>query len=340
MHRLTQLGALALALGLLIQTGTHAQQPRVRAAGGTPTIDELISLKRAGSAAISPNGQWVAYTVRDTNWDENAYHTEIWLADVKSGELRQLTSHAKKSSTSPAWSPDSTKLAFATDRDDKRQVYLIDPRGGEARKLTSVEEGVGGFAFAPDGKSLAFTSTDPKTDADKDREKTFGDFDVIGEGYRMSHLWVFDIATGKTRRLTSGAFTVGQFNWSPDGTQIAFDHRVNSAEHQRRDGRHLRRLRRRRQGPPARHAGGRRLRPRVVARRIEDRLRVGDDAGVLLPQHRDRRRPRRRRAHREHQRRLRRGSLHRPLDARRDLLQRLARARRRSSTASIPRPGR
>jgi dipeptidyl aminopeptidase/acylaminoacyl peptidase len=228
MHRLTQLGALAFALGLLIQTGTHAQQP-ASAASGTPTIDELISLKRAGSPAISPNGQWVAYTVRDTNWDENAYHTEIWLADVKSGELRQLTSHAKKSSTSPAWSPDGTRLAFAADRDDKRQVYLIDPRGGEARKLTSVDEGVGEFAFAPDGKSLAFTSTDPKTDADKDREKKFGDFDVIDEGYRMSHLWVFDIATGKTRRLTSGAFTVGQFNWSPDGTQIAFDHRVNGA---------------------------------------------------------------------------------------------------------------
>ena len=150
-------------------------QPCPRAGSGaapeTPTIDELISLKRAGSATISPNAQWVAYTVRDTNWDENAYHTEIWLADAKSGELRQLTSHAKKSSTSPTWAPDSSTLAFATDRDDKRQVYLIDPRGGEARKLTSAEEGVGGFAFSPDGKSLAFTSADPKTDADKDREK-------------------------------------------------------------------------------------------------------------------------------------------------------------------------
>ena len=200
-----------------------------QAQGQAPTIDQLISLKRAGSPAISPNGQWVAYTVRDTNWDDNAYHTEIWLADAKSGELRQLTNHAKKSSTSPAWSPDSTKLAFATDRDEKRQIYVIDPRGGEARKLTSVEDGVGSFAWAPDGKSFAFTSTEPKTDADKEREKKFGEFDVIGEGYRMSHLWVFDLATQKARRLTSGAFTVGQFSWSPDGTQIAFDHRVNSA---------------------------------------------------------------------------------------------------------------
>lgn len=194
-----------------------------------PTIDQLISLHRAGSPAISPNGSWIAYTVRDTNWDDNSYHTEIWLADVESGATRQLTSNSKKSSTSPAWSPDSRLLAFASDRDDKRQIYLIDPRGGEARKLTSAEEGVGSFAWAPDGRSIAYTMTDPKTDSDKTREKTYGDFDVIGEGYRMSHLWIFDVAARQSRRLTRGAFTVGQFAWSPDATRIAFDHRINPA---------------------------------------------------------------------------------------------------------------
>src|SRR6476646_761263 len=161
--------------------GTRAQRQT------TPTIDQLISIERLGTPAISPNGESVAYVVRAANWDDNTYHSEIWLADVKSGETRQLTNNPKKSSTSPAWSPDGRTLAFATDRDEKRQVYVIDPKGGEARKLTSVEEGVGSFAWAPDGTSIAFTSTDPKTDADKDREKTYGDFDVIGEGYRMSH---------------------------------------------------------------------------------------------------------------------------------------------------------
>jgi dipeptidyl aminopeptidase/acylaminoacyl peptidase len=218
--------ALAAAAAILLL----GHQAFIRAqASQTPTIDQLISLERVGSPAIAPSGQWMAYTVRDTNWDENSYHTEIWLADAKTGETRQLTSNPKKSSTSPVWSPDSRTLAFATDREDKRQIYTIDPRGGEARKLTSVEEGIGAFAWAPDGTSIAFTSMDPKSEADKEREKKYGDFDVIGEGYRMSHLWVFDMATRKARRLTSGAFTVGQFNWSPDGREIAFDHRINSA---------------------------------------------------------------------------------------------------------------
>ena len=211
---------------------TRAQGPSTasgQAGGATPTIDELISLKRAASPAISPDGRIVAYTVRETNWDDNSYHTEIWLADAASGATRPLTNHPKKSSTSPEWSPDGSTIAFATDRDDKRQIYVIDPRGGEARKVTSVEDGVGSFAWSPDGKSFAFTSTDAKSDADKDREKKYGEFDVFGEGYRMTHLWVYDVAAQKARRLTSGAFTVGQFAWSPDGREIAYDHRINSA---------------------------------------------------------------------------------------------------------------
>src|SRR5436190_20030888 len=89
-----------------------------------PTVDQVLSLKRAGAPKISPDGRWVAYTVQDTNWDDNAYETEIWLADVAGGTTRQLT-NAKKSSQSPAWSPDGSKLAFISDRTDKRQIYLI-----------------------------------------------------------------------------------------------------------------------------------------------------------------------------------------------------------------------
>src|SRR5262245_26376206 len=115
MTRLLTSAALVITLTVLVQPAPRAV---ARAAEGqqtgAPTIDELISLRRAGSPAISPDGRFVAYTVREANWDDNNYHTEIWLVDAAGGETRLLTSHPKKSSASPAWSPDGSRLAFTT----------------------------------------------------------------------------------------------------------------------------------------------------------------------------------------------------------------------------------
>jgi dipeptidyl aminopeptidase/acylaminoacyl peptidase len=212
-----------LLLAILAVGALHAQTK-------VPTIDQLIELKRPGAVALSPDGTRVAYTVTETNWDENAYETEIFLARADSTQPIQLT-RGKKSSTSPAWSPDGRWIAFVSDRTDKRQLYLIAPDGGEPRTVTDVD-GVGSFAWSPDGSKIAFTMTDPVSDASKERDKQYGAFEVVDEDYRMTHLHVIDVdpaasEPAKPRRLTSGAFTVGSFSWSPDNAAIAFDHRVD-----------------------------------------------------------------------------------------------------------------
>ena len=192
-----------------------------------PSIDDILNLKRVGSPAISPDGQQVAYTVRETNWDDNAYETEIWVGEAATGRSRQLT-NAKKSSSQPAWSADGAWLGFVSDRDGKRQIYRIAVAGGEAERLTNTEEGVNNFAWAPSGGQIALTMTDPVTDAMKDREKRWGDIRIEDQDQRYAHLYLLDIKTGATRPLTSGPFVVGTFDWSPDGQYLAFDHRLTS----------------------------------------------------------------------------------------------------------------
>ena len=214
------LAALAI-LGAIITAAPGAQSTTA------PSIDDLINLKRVASPAISPNGQLVAYTIRETNWDQNAYETEIWVGDAATGQSRQVT-NARKSSSQPAFSPDGAWLGFISDRDGKRQLYRIALRGGEAEKLTSVEDGVTSFQWSPDGTRIAFTMTDPVTEAMKEREKRWGDIKIEDQDQRYTHLHVFDIAAKTSKRLTSGNFVVGSFEWSPDGHHIAYDHRVTS----------------------------------------------------------------------------------------------------------------
>jgi Tol biopolymer transport system component len=192
-----------------------------------PDIDAVINLKRVGAPALSPDGSRVAFTIRETNWDDNAYETEIWIADAASGEARQLTA-AAKSSLQPAWAPDGRTLGFISDRDGKRQVYRIDVTGGEAEKLTSHDEGVNAFAWAPDGGSIAFTAADASSETMKAREKRWGEVRLEDEDLRYTHLHLVTLTPRATRVLTSGPFVVGGFDWSPDGTRIAFDHRVSS----------------------------------------------------------------------------------------------------------------
>src|SRR6266849_5409221 len=77
----------------------------------TPTIDQSLEWKSASNPKISPDGKRVVYEVQKTNWEENAFERNLWIAEIASGETHALTT-AKKSSTNHAWSPDGKWIAF------------------------------------------------------------------------------------------------------------------------------------------------------------------------------------------------------------------------------------
>src|SRR5262245_56691842 len=96
-------------------------------AGHVPTIDDLLNVKSIGGAQISTDGKWVAYTISETDWKQNAFITQIWVAEIASGRNFALT-RGKQSASNPHWSPDSQWISFTSSRDGgKSQIYVIAP---------------------------------------------------------------------------------------------------------------------------------------------------------------------------------------------------------------------
>ena len=128
------------------------------------TFMDVQEMNRAGSWTPSPDGAWMLYTVSTPDWAEAESYSDIHLVSTSEGvsSSRQLTFSADKNERSPAWAPDGSSFAFISDRDGegdaKNQIYVMKHDGGEAQKITDMEDGVSDFQFSSDGKWIVFSS--------------------------------------------------------------------------------------------------------------------------------------------------------------------------------------
>jgi dipeptidyl aminopeptidase/acylaminoacyl peptidase len=201
------------------------------ASAQTWTPEMQMKFKAVGQPRVSPDGSRMVYSVNEavTTPDKSEFVTQIWLANLATKQNLQLT-FGDKSSTNAKWSPDGKWIAFVSNRKDNRNgLYRLSLDGGEAEPLTDLKTAVGNFAWSPDGKWIAFTMTDPKTEEEEKNDKGKNDFRWVDENLKMSRLYVIPVqkdANGKRepRKLTTGNYQVGEFDWSPDGSRIAFAH--------------------------------------------------------------------------------------------------------------------
>jgi dipeptidyl aminopeptidase/acylaminoacyl peptidase len=120
----------------------------------TPT--DLNGLARISDPQVSPNGRYVVYVQRETDFEANRGRNDLWLVDLENeaAKPRRLTQHPAND-THPRWAPDSASIYFLSARAGSTQIWRLPMLGGEAVQITDYPLDVSTFKFANGGRRIA-----------------------------------------------------------------------------------------------------------------------------------------------------------------------------------------
>ena len=217
----------------------------------------LLKFSRIGAATLSPDGTLAVCTVAEVALEQNRLKSALWLLPVAGpGTPRALTTCGSKDGA-PAFSPDGRTIAFTAERDQEgaqdttSQLYLIALDGGEARRISRHEPGVGAFRWMPDGQHVVFVSwvwPQLRGAAAQNRrmaawrarrpsglvtqEAQYRYWNANLPQGRVAHLHRLDVRTGQVTDLFEGTPYelprdepgLACFDISPDGRQLVFCH--------------------------------------------------------------------------------------------------------------------
>ena len=141
----------------------------VRDGIGSIYVDDERVLERTSSAEWSPSGAVIAYSAA------HQFGFDVWLTDAKAGQRWNLTSTLHEDAYNPRWSPDGTRIAFAS----TEAVYVMRADGRGLRRLVTQPHDLA-LSWSPDGKRVAW----------------------VGNTARNFGIHATDVASGRTVRLT------------------------------------------------------------------------------------------------------------------------------------------
>ena len=205
------------------------QQPAAQQQASTPqqaarvlTPEMIVTIAQVVDAQLSPDGSQVIYQVsrpRSESDPPGGARAELWTVPAAGGEPRRLTQAEDRHAR---WSPDGKTIAFLGRRGEGAltQIHVMPAAGGESKPLTTAPAAVTSFKWAPDGRAIAFTYTDPLTDQEKKDIAAGRDWTVVDRNFKHTRLYRIDVATGQTSLITQADKTVHDYDWSPDSTQL------------------------------------------------------------------------------------------------------------------------
>lgn len=220
---------LVLAWAVLSGSLLTGQQPSAGkpAAGAVLTPMDVATLRQVGEVSVAPDGRrmaFVRYVPRDLRQEKDGpAWAELWVWDAATGRSQPFVTGSVRVG-SVAWTPDGAHIGFLAKRegDAHTALYLISVEGGEARKALELQTDVAAYSFAPDGRRVAVTATEPEPELlRQERERGFTQ-EIYEEDWRPRRVWVAELF-GPNEGLAPLPLEghVHQVHWRPGKDELA-----------------------------------------------------------------------------------------------------------------------
>ena len=154
------------------------------------------------SLDVSPDGQRIVFDLLG----------DLYTLPIAGGKATRLTSGMAWDAM-PRWSPDGRRVAYISDRDGGDNLWMVNPDGGGARKITSeVDNAVSSPAWSPDGDYIVV--------------RRFGPYPSAENYLTNVPLWMYHVNGGSGVQLYPAAATRKTTNtgaaFAPDGRTVYF----------------------------------------------------------------------------------------------------------------------
>ena len=141
------LGTSAISLGAL-STGAMARPM---------TETDLVMMKRLSAVAASPDGQMIAYQLRETDLAANKGTTDLYMLKLGTADAQPVmfASTPDKNEHDPAFSPDGKSIYYISNQSGSDQIWRYDIASATATQASDFKADVSGFKISPNGKNFA-----------------------------------------------------------------------------------------------------------------------------------------------------------------------------------------
>jgi dipeptidyl aminopeptidase/acylaminoacyl peptidase len=224
---------LFITVGLLLALAASA------AAQGRLQSSDFVKLRSVGNVQWSPDGARIAYTVTNNDGPGGPY-SQLWILAFATGQSVRVGDEASRGSQ-PLWAPDGRTIAYVgavggkagviiCNADGTAPAWKAEMLGTNSSALTNTGRTL---AWSPDSRTLAYVHATPgpeTADATGDPmlitrflyKPTASEGNTRFNDNRRLHIFLLDVASGKTSQLTDGVYDEHSIDWAPSGDEILF----------------------------------------------------------------------------------------------------------------------